>query len=172
MRLVSTGLVALALGSAACASGAPAPAMPSAQASLAHPLVGKPAPEFARPTLDGQQLRTEALHGKPLVVKFFAKYCEPCKRTLPAAQRLHRARGDVVVIGIAEDEDAATAADLARTYGLSFPVVHDQGNVLAGRFRVSDLPVTFVIDGQGRVRHVLGPGQTERDLVAAIEQSR
>ena len=71
-------------------------------------------------------------------------------------------------IGISEDEYASDAQSLVDGFGLSFPVVHDQGNVLAGRFRVSEMPVTFVIDGQGVVQWVGGPGQDEDDLASAI----
>ena len=51
---------------------------------------------------------------------------------------------------------------------LTFPVVHDAGNVLAGRFRVTDLPATFVIDGAGRIAWVSGPGQSEEALDRAV----
>lgn len=89
-----------------------------------------------------------------MVVKFFASYCEPCTRTLPDAERLKKARPDVLVLGINEDEYQQTARDLVSEYGLTFPVIHDTDNVLAGRFRVRDMPVTFVLDREGKVRWV------------------
>ena len=52
--------------------------------------------------------------------------------------------------------------------GSRFPVVHDAGNVLAGRFRVTDLPATFVIDGAGRIAWVSGPGQSDGALDRAV----
>jgi hypothetical protein len=64
------------------------------------------------------------------------------------------------------------AASLAQRYGLSFAVVHDEGNVLSGRFRVSTMPTTFVADSTGVVRWVGGEGQTEDDLRRAIEAAR
>jgi peroxiredoxin len=126
-------------------------------------------PDFARPTLAGDRIDTEQLRGKVVVIKFFAKYCEPCKRTLPAAQKLHQKHPEVVFVGVSEDEYASDAQALVQSYGLTFPVVHDQGNVLAGRFRVSEMPVTFVVDAQGVVQWVGGPAQDEEDLAAAIE---
>jgi len=102
-------------------------------------------------------------------VKFFAKYCEPCKKTLPAAQRLHEQNGDITFIGIAEDEYQADVEEMVHAFKLTFPIIHDRGNVLAGRFRVNVLPATFVADATGKVRWVGGEDQTEADLEAAIE---
>lgn len=144
--------------------GKPKTVPPSAQS----PLVGQPLPSFSRRTLAGQKIESDATRGQLVVVKFFAEYCAPCKRTLPAAQKLHAKNPDVVFIGISEDEYASQAQGMVDGFGLSFPVVHDKGNVLAGRFRVSEMPVTFVVDAQGVVRWVGGPGQDEDDLEAAV----
>jgi thiol-disulfide isomerase/thioredoxin len=122
-----------------------------------------------RTTLDGQPLDSAQLAGKPVLVKFFADYCVPCRETLPAAERIHEAHPDVVFVGIDEDESAETAHSLAQRYGLTFPVVHDESNVLSGRFRVSSLPMTFVADRAGVVRWVGADGQTEDDLRNAVE---
>lgn len=156
-------LLALALVGPAC-NKAPATLPPSAASAIAS----KPMPDFARPTLAGTKIDTAQLRGQVVVVKFFAKYCEPCKKTLPAAEELHQEHPEVAFVGISEDEYPSDAQSLIDAYGLSFPVVHDQGNVLAGRFRVSEMPVTFVIDAEGVVQWVAGPGQGEDDLAAAI----
>lgn len=106
--------LALALVSAACASRTLPPSAPS-------PLLSRDAPEIRRPTIDGRLFDTNAHRGKVVVVKFFASYCEPCTRTLPEAERLHRAHPDVVFVGIDEDEYERTAHDLVSRYGLTFP---------------------------------------------------
>jgi cytochrome c biogenesis protein CcmG/thiol:disulfide interchange protein DsbE len=139
---------------------------PSAQSDILE----KALPTFKRPTVQGGKVSTDESRGKVVVVKFFAKYCEPCKKTLPAAEALHRSSGeDVVFIGIAEDEYVSDVETLIQTYSLSFPVVHDQANALAGRFRVSELPRTFVIDRAGKIRWIGGESQSEDDLEAAVD---
>ena len=65
------------------------------------------------------------------------------------------------------DENPAPGAALVARHGLTFPVVHDAGNVLAGRFRVTELPSSFVVDAQGRINWVAGPGQPEDALTRA-----
>ena len=160
LALAWAGLAALA----GCAARLP-PSAPSA-------LLGKALPEFRRPTLAHGDLDATRLRGRPVVVKFFAEYCEPCKRTLAAAQRLAAQHPEVQFVGVSEDQYQATAERLVRHHGLSFPVVLDRGNVLQGRFRVREMPVTFVADSTGTVRWVGGPAQTEDELADVIAAVR
>ena len=134
-----------------------------------HALLERPLPEIRRETLDGAHLDTSGLRGRVVVVKFFADYCQPCKVTLPAAERIHKAHTDVLFLGVAEDESRETAKLMVATFGLTFPVIHDGGNVLSGRFRVSDMPTTFVADKAGVIRWVGGAGQTEEELQRAVD---
>lgn len=176
-RRAARGSVGIALGSllalvasatagaVGCGSPAPAAPPPSSPSSL----LGNPAPSFQRDTIDGARFTTASSLGKVVVVKFVAKYCEPCKATLPAIERLHVARPDVAIVAVSEDETESDARELASSFHLTFPVVHDRQQVLAARWRVHDLPVTYVLDGHGKVAWVGGPEKTERDLVAAIE---
>ena len=144
-----------------CAPAGPPPSAPS-------PILDRDLPGFQRPTVNGDRVSTKE-GGRVTVVKFFAKYCEPCKKTLPEAQRLSQSHPDVLFVGVAEDEYQADVQEMITQFGLTFPVVHDRGNVLAGRFRVDELPITFVADGAGTIRWV-GDGTTsESGLEAAID---
>jgi thiol-disulfide isomerase/thioredoxin len=129
-------------------------------------------PTFQRATLDGGSFDSGAHRNGVVVVKFFAQYCEPCKKTLPAAEKLHRDRPDVLLVGISEDESPSAARDLVARHGLTFPVVHDAGNVLAGRFRVSEMPIVFVSQPGGDIAWVGGPEQREDALARAVESLR
>jgi cytochrome c biogenesis protein CcmG/thiol:disulfide interchange protein DsbE len=137
--------------------------------SAPSPLLDQPLPRITRRALDGSSIDTAALRGQVVVIKFFAKYCEPCKQTLPAAERLHQERPDIAIIGVAEDERESDVRATIWTYRLTFPVIRDQRNMLAGRFRVADLPITFVADARGTVRWVGGPEQDEADLQRAVD---
>ena len=164
MRALAVLLV-VSLLTVSCGPQPPPPSAPSA-------LLERAVPSFKRRTLDGTEIATESLRGKVVVVKFFAKYCEPCKRTLPAIERLHKARPDMVVIGIAEDEHESDAREITAQFGLTFPVIHDTGNALSGRFRVTEMPSTFVVDRAGSVRWVGGPEATEAQIEQAIDAWR
>jgi cytochrome c biogenesis protein CcmG/thiol:disulfide interchange protein DsbE len=140
------------------------PAPPSAQSAV----LGAAMPAFKRPSIQGPLFDSTTAAGRVLVVDFFAGYCLPCQRALPAVERLARERRDVVFVGVSLDDDAGLAMRQVLRHRLTFPVVHDSGNVLAGRFRVTDLPATFVIDAAGRVAWVSGPGQSDGALDRAV----
>jgi thiol-disulfide isomerase/thioredoxin len=159
-RSLLLGAAAL-LVAAGCGAAQPAPSAPS-------PLLGRPLPELRRPALDGTPVDARANAGSVVVVEFFADYCEPCKRTLPVAQRLHEEYPDVVVVGVAEDELRSTAEALVARFGITFPVVHDSANVIAGRFRVTEMPIAFVADASGVIRWVAGERHAEGDLERAV----
>lgn len=163
-RLLSASLLlALVASLPACGkTGAPPPSAPSA-------LLDGNVPEFQRPSFDAATaIDTNALRGKVVVIKFFAKYCEPCKRTLPELEALHQSHADVVFVGVGEDENVSDVKAMVQQFGLTFPVIHDVANVLSGRFRVREMPMTFVVGKQGQVRWVGGPAQTGSDVEAAI----
>jgi thiol-disulfide isomerase/thioredoxin len=164
-RAVWLACTGLALATPGCAP----PRFPD---SAHHPLAGQPLPEIHRRSLDGHAIDQGLVAGTPVLVKFFADYCQPCKETLPAAERIHEAYPDVTFIGVDEDDTSEAARDVARRYGLTFPVIHDAGNVLAGRFRVAEMPTTFVADPHGIIRWVGAEGQTEADLRQAVLAAR
>jgi cytochrome c biogenesis protein CcmG/thiol:disulfide interchange protein DsbE len=152
--------LALAYWCACGGSAAPPPSSPSA-------LLARPLPDFRRPSLAGDDVATDRLRGEVVLVDFFAEDCPPCARSLPALEALHRARPGLRIVGVSEDEDAAGARRVVERFGLTFPVVHDAQHVLAGRYRVVDLPVTFVADGAGVVRW-RGDGAHEEGEYGAV----
>jgi cytochrome c biogenesis protein CcmG/thiol:disulfide interchange protein DsbE len=150
----------------ACAHQGP-PVAPPPASSPSH-LLDAPVPAFDRPTLAGGRFDSSAAAGRVLVIDFFAAYCRPCQRKLPALEALHRRRPQLAVVGVSLDETDEAARRSVVRHHLTFPVVHDAGNVLAGRLRVTELPISFVVDGQGRIRWVGGPEQSDDALARAV----
>lgn len=126
------------------------------------------APAFRRPALQGGTFDTADAAGRVFVVDFFAEYCKPCQRKLPALEALHRSHPEFTIVGVSLDESAAHAWKSIGRHHLTFPVVHDAGNVLAGRYRVTELPFGFVVDVAGKVRYAAGPEQPEDALERAV----
>ena len=106
-----------------------------------------------------------------MVIDFFAEHCAPCVRSLPAIEALHRAMPEVAVLGVSEDDEKSGARRMVERHGLTFPVVHDEGHVLAGRFRVMELPATFVVDARGVVRW-RGAADRADDVRAVVDSAR
>ncbi len=165
---------ALALAAALFGGGATlfACAAPGLPPSAPGPTLGRPLPDFTRRTVEGTPFASEGLRGKVVVVEFFAQYCEPCWRALPAVQKLAAGDPDLLVLGIGEDEYASETQSMARQLGLSFPVLHDAGNEFAARLRVGKIPATLVLDRNGLVRWQARPGDGLTELKRAVAALR
>lgn len=135
------------------ASQAPADAQPATRP--AEPAVGHPAPDFALTTLDGAQFSLSELRGTPVVLNFWATWCGPCQRELPAMQAAaERYDGLVVIAGVDQGEDAGTVQPFVDELQLTFPIPMDAEQDVGQRYNIKGLPTTFFIDGEGIIRRV------------------
>jgi peroxiredoxin len=137
------------------------------------PLVGSPAPEIALKDLRGQEVRLSDLHGKIVLLNFWATWCKPCKEEMPAMQASYDKLRDqgFVVLAVNELEDVEKVAEHIRTHGHTFLVVMDHDNRVANRYGVVGLPASFLIDRQGIVReHIFGNLLTEQRIVELVRQ--
>lgn len=125
------------------------------------------APDFSLPRLDGEgQLHLRALRGKAVVLNFWASWCVPCKQEAPlleAAAERYRSAG-LVVVGIDAQDFRSDARRFVERYGLSYPVVRDNGTSTLVRYDVTGFPETWFVDRSGHLvgEHVTGPLTRER----------
>ncbi len=134
-------------------------------------LLNKEAPEFVRKDLNGATLNLAHYRGKVVLLNFWATWCAPCQVEMPifsAWQRRYGPQG-LQVIGISMNEEAAPVRRLSARLKLNYPLV--MGSVqLAERYGgVLGLPLTYLIDRNGRVRARF-QGQT--DPIAIEKQLR
>jgi cytochrome c biogenesis protein CcmG/thiol:disulfide interchange protein DsbE len=132
---------------------------------LAHqqhaPGVGSTAPSFTLRRLNGSgQVSLASLRGRPVVLNFWASWCEPCKSEAPVLERdwtrYHR-RG-VVFLGVDYHDLAPDARNFVRRHALTFPMLEDGSGSVTGSYGISQVPETYVLDRQGRVvAHLAGP---------------
>lgn len=119
-------------------------------------------------SLDGARLTLGSLRGEVVVVNFWASWCRPCRRELPALSALHadltRRGGRVVAVSI--DSDIDNARRFVRAHRLSLPVVHDGPQGLARQMDLEAVPFTVVLDRGGRVTYATAGASEE--AVAAI----
>jgi peroxiredoxin len=110
------------------------------------------APGFHAVLLDGRRVSLADYHGAPLLVHFWATWCPACRfeqGTVDSIARDHQ----VLTVAMQSGTAAELAAYLAE-HELDFPVHVDEEGTMATRWGVKGLPTSFVIDGQGRIRHV------------------
>jgi peroxiredoxin len=117
--------------------------------------VGQPAPPIVLQTVDGRRIATSDLHGQVIVLTFWATWCEPCREELPMLSEYaqQHANQGLQVLGFSLDSPDAlpTVRSVAST--LHFPVGL-LGSAWAGGYgRMWHLPVSFVIDRDGRLAY-------------------
>jgi cytochrome c biogenesis protein CcmG, thiol:disulfide interchange protein DsbE len=131
----------------------------------AAPAIGAQAVDFELKLLDGKSIRLEQLRGKPVVINFFASWCDPCRDEMPLINKI-AAGGDkrgYRVIGIAVEDTRAAVMQFSKEAKLAFPVGLDLNSAIKRAYRIFGPPATFFIDAQGTVRDiVLGPVTPER----------
>jgi thiol-disulfide isomerase/thioredoxin len=142
--------------------GTSAAQTPKAVTSLLH----KEAPEFVRIDLENRRLDLRAYKGKVVLLDFWATWCASCQIEMPrfvAWQSQYGPRG-LQIIGISMDDDPALARKLYKKMKLNYPVAMGDeklGQLYGG---VLGLPLTFLIDGQGKVQAQF-QGETDLNLI-------
>lgn len=133
------------------------------------PVVGGGAAPFELQTLDGKPAGLESFRGKPLVINFFASWCDPCREEMPLINELAaKAAAAYQVLGIAVEDSRAAVSEYAKEAKLGFPIALDLNSSVKRSYRIFGPPATFFIDGQGIIRDiVLGPITPERAKKAA-----
>jgi peroxiredoxin len=137
--------------------------------AAAAPTVGAAAVAFDLKSLDGKSLNLETFHGKPLVLNFFASWCDPCREEMPFINELASQgnKNGYSVIGVAVEDTRAALVKFAKESKLDFPIALDLNNTVKRAYRIFGPPATFFIDSQGVIRDVvLGPVTRERALEA------
>jgi len=127
-----------------------------ASAAERHPLLGKPAPDFALRSAAGPNLRLSEQRGDVVVLSFWSSRCNTCRLQLAELDRLYatyRPAG-FVVFGINVDDDGAAATEFIRTQGAGFPMLLDPAKDAARMFEIDNLPMLVAIDRFGVVRFV------------------
>lgn len=122
---------------------------------IGNALADQPAPAFTLPRLaDGSQVQLSQFRGQPVVINFWATWCQSCPLEHPVlVDGARRYGSQVQFLGIAyEDKKPALNAWLTRHGGSSYPTLVDVGGKVAVAYGVYGVPETYFIDRSGVIR--------------------
>ncbi|MEU1809271.1 TlpA family protein disulfide reductase [Micromonospora aurantiaca (nom. illeg.)] len=105
----------------------------------------------------------------PAVINVWASWCPPCRKELPAFQRLsERADGRFQVIGVNSRDSRGGAQSIGEDYGVDFPMLLDQGDAFQRALERNAFPLTVLVDADGRIRHTDATGALDDARLAAL----
>lgn len=117
--------------------------------------VGKAAPPVQFLLSDGNRIPLEAYKGKPVLLDFWATWCGPCVLAMPNIERLYSLANQIglTVISVDEDNDALAAAAYLARHEYAWTNYHDLNGRVRKAFRGNFIPLTILIDAQGKVTY-------------------
>ena len=133
--------------------------------------IGSRAPGFRLRTMgSGQEVGLASLEDKPLVLNFWSSTCTICDQEMPTLQTVADVfKGKVRVVGVDVADPRSAAAAFAAKVGAHYPLLADTQGTTAAAYKVSALPVTFIVTSHGSIvaRH---PGAlTATELAFILE---
>ena len=115
-------------------------------------LIGSQLPAIKLENVEGQEVSTQSLLNKPLIINVWYSTCEPCRRELPAlANADTQYRDQVRFVGVNIKDSATVAKEFASQYGVEFELLLDKNGLFISQLGIATAPVTLAIDSQGLI---------------------
>ncbi len=136
-------------------------------------VVGQPRPEFSFLDIEGEKRSVTEWDGKVLLVNFWATWCPPCKKEIPAFMELQEQYADkgFQIIGIAIDDEEAVI-DFVDTMGINYPVMAAELEAMevARRYgnRINALPYSAFVGRDGVIAFTKPGELTKEDTEKVI----
>ena len=156
--VAATVVVALAVIGATVGSGGAAPHNLGRAKNFTLGVLGRP----------GRHISLQSMAHRPVIVNFFASWCEPCQKETPLIARFYRiTRGNPAIIGVDVNDSSSAGLAFVRKSGVTYPVVTDPAPMKAAiAYGLPGLPATFFLNARHLiVKRVYGP-VTEAELAS------
>ncbi|HAQ07968.1 MAG TPA: alkyl hydroperoxide reductase [Bacillus bacterium] len=113
---------------------------------------GQLAPTIKLKNLAGTEVNLGDLKGKKVMLNFWATWCPPCKAEMPAMEQFYKKYSDEVEILAVNLDPQNDVAGFVNEYGLTFPILLDQGGETQHTYSILSIPTTLIIDEEGIIQ--------------------
>jgi cytochrome c biogenesis protein CcmG/thiol:disulfide interchange protein DsbE len=120
----------------------------------AGPEVGSAAPDFSLPALDGHgDVRLADFRGRPVIVNFWASWCNPCRQEFPLLQQALRAHSGerLAVIGVTFRDIPDDSRNFVSQMKATWRQAVDDDQAVAKAYGVRSIPLTFFVRADGTI---------------------
>jgi cytochrome c biogenesis protein CcmG/thiol:disulfide interchange protein DsbE len=134
---------------------------------------GQTVPEIVLTTFDNGTLSTTQMHGKVVVLNFWASWCKPCESeaaALEGAWKSYQPGGQVVFLGVDYVDTEPEARAYLKKFGVTYTNGPDLQTKISQMFRIQGVPETYIIDRNGKLAFTqIGPFNTLDEIKSAID---
>lgn len=117
--------------------------------------------------LEGGTTSFADYRGSPLVINFFASYCPPCIKEMPAFESVNKELGDQIrIVGVSLRESTEDAQKIVDQTGVTYDIIRDPSGNLASDLGVVVMPSTFFVSADGKIIESV-PGEMSADEIRA-----
>lgn len=108
-------------------------------------------------TISGENLTLDQYRGKkPIYIKFWATWCQPCRKQMPHFQHTQKKFGDkvkVIAVNLGMNDSLKLIKKTKNEFGLTMSIAIDKSGILAQSFKLIGTPLHVLIDKNGTIVH-------------------
>jgi peroxiredoxin len=127
--------------------------------------------DFTLKDIHGKKWTLSELHGKIVLVNFWATWCPPCRREMPDLNAIYNHFQSQLVILSITDEDAFKVDPFIAQSGYTYPILFDPEHKIATKFHVSGIPKSFVFDRDGKLVAESIDMRTQRQFLLMLSKA-
>lgn len=145
-----------------------------APTSVASHETSDKAPDFSLLSTDGETVSLSDYYGKPVLIFFFASWCQYCQDEAEALmsiyEKYHFQGFDIVAINISYNDDLTQLVSFVEKYGWEFLVVLDENGDISRLYNQMGVPMNVFVTRDGNVAHVVRGAMKEEMIDQVVQQ--